>query len=801
MPTASAIVCDRPSAGIVPTSCNNRRRFSIACTVAASVAALSIWTAFPAPSSAQETDLAHYFGFQRLELFKLERRSANMLAGDLNNDGLTDLVVVDNSHSRIDVLVQRKEKPTIEQQLQVSSVNAIDNDWRFEHRKIPVDRQIHALALGDFNGNGRTDIAFFGGSDRLVVQYQPKSGEWTEKTIVRLPDVPPAQWALAAGDLNQDGKDDLAVLGKDATYLIYQESDGTLGAPVQLMNTSDKLSLAQIADLDGDGRNDLCYVAETTQGRSLCARLQGEDGRLGPELQFDLNNPRSLTLADVDGRPGKEIITIDAQTNRIKVLQLQRPKAKPGEFAGRLIQYGFGKQSSGRDRDLATGDITGDGLIDVVVTDPEAAQMIVFLQKPGVGLDQGTPFPGLLGAQQVRIAQFDEHPSEVIVLSTREKTLGWSRFEGERLTFPQALPTTNEPVAFELADITGDGRPEIVLIAREREGRSSKYHWHLFKKSSGGQWEPVPQTVPVELKGTPERIVQLDANRDGRSDFLVFVGLDRTPQLFVTDEKNDFVEVTAAGGIQFGNVSAGGVFIGELDQPAILVAQDNFVRNLQLGDNQQWQVVDQFNAAESSARIVGAATIDLTGDDGNEIVLVDTGVKKLRIHRKEGTLYRPWREVEMGDFPYKATYVADLNGDGRDDLILFGTGKFAVLYADQTDPTLKEIATFETKLKDVYFSDVVAGDLNGDGHVNLAVIDNRSYYIEILDFDAEAGLRHALHFKVFEEKSFTKREGFGSEPRESLIADVTGDGRKDLILLSHDRVLLYPQDDGAEDVE
>jgi hypothetical protein len=35
--------------------------------------------------------------------------------------------------------------------------------------------------------------------------------------------------------------------------------------------------------------------------------------------------------------------------------------------------------------------------------------------------------------------------------------------------------------------------------------------------------------------------------------------------------------------------------------------------------------------------------------------------------------------------------------------------------------------------------------------------------------------------------------------RESLIADVTGDGRKDLILLSHDRVLLYPQDDGAEE--
>ena len=29
-----------------------------------------------------------------------------------------------------------------------------------------------------------------------------------------------------------------------------------------------------------------------------------------------------------------------------------------------------------------------------------------------------------------------------------------------------------------------------------------------------------------------------------------------------------------------------------------------------------------------------------------------------------------------------------------------------------------------------------------------------------------------------------------------MIADVTGDGKADLILLSHDRVLVYPQDDG-----
>jgi len=36
----------------------------------------------------------------------------------------------------------------------------------------------------------------------------------------------------------------------------------------------------------------------------------------------------------------------------------------------------------------------------------------------------------------------------------------------------------------------------------------------------------------------------------------------------------------------------------------------------------------------------------------------------------------------------------------------------------------------------------------------------------------------------------------GTEPREGIVADVTSDGRMDLIVLCHDRLILYPQDSG-----
>jgi hypothetical protein len=54
----------------------------------------------------------------------------------------------------------------------------------------------------------------------------------------------------------------------------------------------------------------------------------------------------------------------------------------------------------------------------------------------------------------------------------------------------------------------------------------------------------------------------------------------------------------------------------------------------------------------------------------------------------------------------------------------------------------------------------------------------------------------AMRFKVFEQKSYHDRErGKPSvEPRELKIADVTGDGKEDLVTVIHDRIIVYPQD-------
>lgn len=754
-------------------------------------------------------DLAIFFGFDPLEIIKLDERSRNMRAADLDQDGLVDLVLVDNGHNRIDWLRQRAEANPAPDHAATHDVNAVSNSNRYEHIKIPVDREVLSLVTGDFNHDGRTDLAYVGNPDRLIVRFNSPDNpsDWTKQVEQRIPDFAPGSLILAAGDLNGDGRDDLAILGKERSFVVHQSDEGALLPAKTLMNTSSGLSLAQAADLDGDGRADLCYTATENNQSILCARLQTPAGDFGPELRFPLAKPRSVTLAELDRDPGRELLTIDSTTGRLAISKLRRPEESTGELAAQLVQYGFGDQSTRNARDLAIGDIDGDGRADVVVTDPASARMIVFRQHESTGLDLGQTFPGLVGAQHVRITDVDgDGANDVLVLSPEEGVVGICRFNEGRLTFPRPLPVGEKPIAMEIADVNGDGQTELVIIATGKA--SGKYDLRVFTFADGTT-KPLKiqdkDALEIPLKGDPARINAFDANNDSRADLFIFLDRGRAPHVFLSNKEGGWSDQSAAGGINLGNASFGQVSVGTLRDPeadpdaddersALLVAQGNFARNLDLDDKGAWRVVDQYNAEENGAKIEGTATLDLDGEPGHEIVLIDTGVKKLRILKADGNLYKRWKEVDTGSFPFLRAEVADLNNDKRDDLLLFGHGRFAVLYSGQTDPKLEEIASFESDLKKTFFIDSVAGDLNNDSYIDIAMFDTQSHYVEILDVDPRLGPRHATHFPIFEQKSFDNEgEGWGTEPREALIADVTGDQLPDLVLLVHDRVLVYPQ--------
>jgi hypothetical protein len=52
----------------------------------------------------------------------------------------------------------------------------------------------------------------------------------------------------------------------------------------------------------------------------------------------------------------------------------------------------------------------------------------------------------------------------------------------------------------------------------------------------------------------------------------------------------------------------------------------------------------------------------------------------------------------------------------------------------------------------------------------------------------------ADRWQVFEQRTFRGRGGDMPEPREAVVVDLTGDGKNDLAVIVHDRILVYPQE-------
>ena len=105
-----------------------------------------------------------------------------------------------------------------------------------------------------------------------------------------------------------------------------------------------------------------------------------------------------------------------------------------------------------------------------------------------------------------------------------------------------------------------------------------------------------------------------------------------------------------------------------------------------------------------------------------------------------------------------------------------------------------ELDGYETPIKDGYLHDVVSGDLNNDGRKDLVFLEVAKASLDLVTFEAPHHLVPANRWQVFEERTFRQRRGNDPEPREALVVDLTADGKNDLVVLVHDRILLYPQE-------
>ena len=740
--------------------------------------------------------LADYFGFLPIELYKLDSGIDNLVLRDFDGDGTSDVLVANNRRSRIDLLLSGK-KPADDKTARPfhKDPNELDYDHRMRLVSIPVNKQVESLGAGDFNGDGKPDIVFFGTPAELQILLNEGNGQFSAPKKITIGEATERSGALAVADFDQDGRDDVALLAEKELIFVYQPTAGTMSEPERAPHTASSPWLLKAVDLNGDGVKDL-VILDSGSDHPYHVRFATVEKKLGPEQRFAGENPRAIAFGQMDGKGGVEILVLEGQTSRARVLTLDESGVDDSDKLGRLSFFAL-PPGGERGRSLTVGDLDGDGRTDVAVTDPANAQVWAYLQSSQVGLSNGRSFPSLAGTRVARAAPTPGGKGDgLFVLSDSEKQIGRSTYENGRLTFPSPLPIEGEPVAMDVGDSNGDGTADVVYLARSAPG-AEKYtlRWLAGDKAGTFQTGRWAGKNSVDLSGVtnaPAAMRLVDVNQDGRLDVVVFHSYG-PPSLFVSQKEGPPRPLASLG--PFASATPAGLSVVNLDGPAILVAQNTFARRLFLDDKDQWVVKDQYNAGRAGAALQGATALDVDGDGVKEIVAYDKTSKALLFLGRKDGVYRPTGRLVTGAIAFEGLYTADFNGDKRDDLLIAGTDRFGLLQTGVKGLRLRPIAEYESKRTKARLSDLAAGDVNNDGVPDVVFSDIAEQSLEIASFTGEKDLIHAITFKIYEKKTYRNVNDM-IEPRDMALGDVDGDHRSDIVLVIHDRILIYRQDPG-----
>ena len=764
----------------------------------------AVVAAFVFASVARGTTITNTFGFTGKEIYPIDENISLLHAADLTGDGLNDLIVANNLRSKITLLYNRTGKTNDAADARPArklDLNELPPDARFRIDSIPVDERIGAMVVTDLNGDGRPDIAFYGDGKDLEVIYNLGTNGWSDPKRWHIDDGQMSPNALADGDLNGDGRTDLVLLGDSGSmYFFAQNADHTLAEP-QKISYSGTPKAVQILDIDSDGKNDLLIV-DFDSPTPFHFRLQNATGQLGPEIYFKTPPIRSFDADNLGGDAKNYVVTIAQSTGRAEVSQFTR---KPSEVLSGAFHKGQFQilplnKTDVAQRGLLWADVNGDGRPDLLVAEPASGQLSVYLQQADGSLASPKTFPTLAGVSQIVAADMDGNgkPS-IFLLSQDERAVGVTQFDKNgRLPFPTLLPLDGKPLAMAVGPLKPGAKPTLAIIV-DKDGQRS-----LVTRTADGKTKS--QKLSDSFKSNPASFTIEDVNQDGLADLVVLIPYEKV-KVLLQKSGGDFdeVDVDPPGGALDQPWLASADVDGD-GKPELLLPQKNFVRAVVLeradkipGSTNQpgwtFRVKDQINGALSDSRIVGATAVPNGKNATPSIFLFDAEHKQLTLCERDATgVWQVVRNVELPATDFNSVQTVALGGKDVQSVAFLGQNTVAwqALAGDVWDFT--PLDGYETSIKDGFLNDEISGDLTGSGRKDIVFMETAKNYLDLVSFSAAHKLVPQDRWQVFEQHTFRARDNAVPEPREALIKDVTGDKKNDLIVLVHDRILVYPQE-------
>jgi hypothetical protein len=449
------------------------------------------------------------------------------------------------------------------------------------------------MAVGDFNGDGKLDLAVAYTDGRLALMLGNGDGSFQAPTFIK--SVSDVQ-AMTIGDFNNDGKEDLAVLTGDGVSVLLGNGDGTFMSPVHYVAATTVAQLVA-ADFNGDHRADLAAI----NGDGVTVLASNSDGTLRAPLEYPAPYiPGILAVGDFNGDGHPDLVT-DLGGNFNVLLN-------NGAGTFRQVNTITSFISSA----LAVGDFNGDGKQDLVVVNNGLgtgnAGVFDFLGK-GNGKFAATAtgfdfYPVGADLTSVAVGDFNgDGKLDVVLTDYTDNQVGIVLGNGDG-TFqpPINYPTDAQPVAVAVGDFNHDGNADLAVVTGNGVD--------IFLGNGDGTFQP---PVLYGAGASPTAVAVGDFNGDGKQD----------------------LAVTSFNGV--------GVLLGK-------------------GDG-TFQPVVEYKAGLGP---VSVAVADFNGDGKQDLAVGNDSSFSILLGNGNGTFQAPQSYTAPTGFAYVA--AADFNGDGAPDL-------------------------------------------------------------------------------------------------------------------------------------
>ena len=515
------------------------------------------------------------------------------------------------------------------------------------------------IAAADLNGDGKADvIGFF--NNALLVYISNGDGTFSSPASYTLPAASNPSLIFTLGDFNGDGKTDVAAT-VDYNFAVGQEfvflgnGDGTLQPAV--MSTG--LPLIQYAadvaaaDFNRDGKLDLA-VSTYTQCHGICAGtgyvlLGNADGTFQPPTA-EFASFGSLAAIDVNADGKLDLITEPDPIVNIASLYLGNGDGKFSSGNGYALSFssGLAPTSTG----IAVADFNGDGKLDF------AADNEVLLSN-GNGTFQGVSYLNVQPSPAVA-GDFDQNGSvDLATASTSVNILSNAGNGVLSVTHTYSLPSNLCALGIVSSDLNGDGNLDLIVNQADLVGSSWSYSV-LLGNGDGSFQSPV--NYPQSTAPGSYPLVLGDFNNDHKTDLALAAG---TSSLAILLGNGDG---SFSSPVFFFDGGGGPLFTGDFNSDGkldIVVGPNSSMSTpaaLLLGNGD-----GTFAAAVFPTSLTGFSpqfTADVNSDGKPDLI----SSNQIALGNGDGTFTLLPVLTPGNGGSYSVTGVADLNNDGKPDL-------------------------------------------------------------------------------------------------------------------------------------